>query len=569
MTYIPSPTHPRLIIQGGRTDPSGGYTYTSAPLLGETLILPLWTGFDTDVPPWEVQSVDLDTGAGIAWQTTGYLLDIGGKEYLISFGGDGGPTLPVQTGNDSLRLYSLQTSTQETGMAMSNVDLPGVDEPMRRWYPSSGSLDKRTWLITGGLKGDGSGLGFGDVYSVSISDTETVVFEQEGTLPTDLAGHGMVIGGDGSVWLVGGWVPSAGRFLPLSTAYVRTPGTVEWEIRELSSSTELPQSRRGHSAVLVSPTKAILYGGSASLSSGDLGSGAMGDMWELDLERGAWTVLRSGQISDGSDPGTGRRAIEDGPGERFEHAAVGVGGRVLIFGGESLLAPFAQASTHTEETYSLPFGMIGRTISGMADAGLYVYDVDSDQWITEFPEVSRSASDDVHGVAADDDDLDENGTEAGQLGSDASSEIVVTRTDDNGGIVLSTRTTRVGVQTTKVIVVTGTSTDLIVSTDRAGLTGESQRAIVRVLSRCSSTTLGHSHLHPRCYDPQDIDGDGGAYRHKRSHIDERQEQEHGDRARDRLWLFRAYRARALGVDHQTSTFRQDRAERVHAQTVWR
>ena len=94
--------------------------------------------------------------------------------------------------------------------------------------------------------------------------------------------------------------------------------------------------------------------------------------------------------------------------------------------------------------------------------------------MSNFPGISSSAAQDVHGVASS---VDDNGnTNDGQGGSDgdvSTSEILVTKTGAAGEVVLSTRTVAVGVQTTKVVVVTATSTDLIISTDQAGLTGES------------------------------------------------------------------------------------------------
>jgi len=312
-----------MIVQGGRSDPTGGYTYSSAPLIDETLVLLLQNDFDLETSPWELAD---GVRQGVAWHSTGYLEEDSGNGYLVSFGGDGGPTLPVQTNNDSLGLSFI------TGPDMVAVDVSGSGQPMRRWYPSSGSIDKKSWLMSGGLKGDGSGLGFNDVYSVTLT-ANNVDFQLEGSLPTDLAGHSTLVLPDGTVWLVGGWIPSSGQFLTLDKAYSRSPGGSDWAVKDLTSTaTAVPLARRGSSLVLVSASKAILYGGSTSVSTAAVDSSSvLGDMWELDLELGLWSSLLVGQSSNN----VSKRAAVVGPGGRFEHAAVGVDGKVLIFGGES------------------------------------------------------------------------------------------------------------------------------------------------------------------------------------------------------------------------------------------
>jgi hypothetical protein len=339
LTYIPSATNPLLILQGGRSDVTAGYTYSSAPLIQETLFLPLRDNFDLASPPWQLSDKQVEA---IAWHTAGYLEHTEGKgeEHIVSFGGDGGPTLPVQTNNDSLHLYSLGTSQDD--VSLNEVVGSTPSQPMRRWYASSGSIDKTTWLVSGGLKGDGSGLGFRDVYQVTLdsgSNHGVVIFEPQESLPSDVAGHATLVTQDGTIWLFGGYIPSTGQFLPLDKAYSRASGTTGWTVVDLktsppSPSSAGPPSRRGFSLVLVSPTKAILYGGSTSISpSAADSSSVLSDLWELDLELGQWTVLTpAGQSSSAS---AGKRAASDGPGERFEHAAVGVDGKVLVFGGTS------------------------------------------------------------------------------------------------------------------------------------------------------------------------------------------------------------------------------------------
>jgi hypothetical protein len=113
----------------------------------------------------------------------------------------------------------------------------------------------------------------------------------------------------------------------------------------------------------------------------------------------------------------------------------------------------------------------------MADPGLFVYDVSLNSWISEFPGVSASASDDVRGIGSDDgtsegDDGNTSGSGNGSSSGSSVSEVVVTKTDAAGGVVLSTRTVVVGAQTTRVVVVTSTSMDVVVTTDQAGVTGK-------------------------------------------------------------------------------------------------
>jgi hypothetical protein len=119
----------------------------------------------------------------------------------------------------------------------------------------------------------------------------------------------------------------------------------------------------------------------------------------------------------------------------------------------------------------------GRTSSDMADPGLYVYDVASNSWDSEFPGVSGPVADDIRGIGSSDGASEDGGDTTSGSGSGSSSrpsvsEVVVTKTDAAGGVVLSTRTVVVGAQTTRVVVFTSTSIDVVVTTDQAGVTGE-------------------------------------------------------------------------------------------------
>jgi hypothetical protein len=115
----------------------------------------------------------------------------------------------------------------------------------------------------------------------------------------------------------------------------------------------------------------------------------------------------------------------------------------------------------------------GRTSSGIADSGLYIYDIAAGTWTSTFTPISSSARSNVDGFASSGEDGSQVPISAGppNVSGGQPSEVVITRTAANGDVILSTSTGRAN-PTRTVVVVTTTSTGVVVTTDSAGLKGE-------------------------------------------------------------------------------------------------
>ncbi|WVW84608.1 hypothetical protein I302_106642 [Kwoniella bestiolae CBS 10118] len=342
--YIPSP--PTLIMQGGKTDPSSSYTYSSSPNTGETLILPLSSGFSTSSPPFT--SLDTPSAPTSAWHTLTPLSSNDGSWQLLSFGGDGGTSEAVQTGSNSAWIMDIKPdrpSVEYTRQASGN------GQPMRRIYhsTSSASQDGKVYM-TGGLKDDGSGTTFSDVYSY---DSGSSSFSALPSLPVGLYHHSSLLLPNGTVLALGGAYtsPSTGSAAvqPYSTVYSldTTSPTPTWSERQITG--KVPEGRRGASLALSEDgSKAFLFGG-ANARLGEV----YGDGWEFNLGDGTWKEVTTGG---------------QGPGARYDHSAVGIGGsQIAFFGGYGDGEP--------------------------ADSSLHIWDTTSNTWITDFtPVVASSAS---------------------------------------------------------------------------------------------------------------------------------------------------------------------------------
>ncbi|WWC88733.1 uncharacterized protein L201_003646 [Kwoniella dendrophila CBS 6074] len=343
--YIPSP--PTLIIQGGKTDPSSSYTYTSSPNTAETIILPLSNGFSTSSPPFT--SVHTPSAPTSAWHTLTPLSSSSssdGSWELLSFGGDGGTNEAVQTGSNSA--WILTTHPDQPSVNFTRQPA-GNSQPMRRIHHSATSLsqDGKMYII-GGLKDDGSGATFADTYSY---DSSTSSFSTLPNLPVGLYHHTSMLLPNGTLLALGGAYtsPSTGgaAVQPYSTVYSldTTSSSPIWT--EVHIGDAAPDGRRGASLVLNDDgSKAFLFGG-ANARLGEVYS----DGWEFDTTKSEWI-----QVANGSQ----------GAGPRYDHSAVGIGGnRIAIFGGYGNGAP--------------------------ADTALHIWDISSNSWISDFTPVSQAS----------------------------------------------------------------------------------------------------------------------------------------------------------------------------------
>ncbi|WRT67837.1 uncharacterized protein IL334_004811 [Kwoniella shivajii] len=340
--YIPSP--PTLVIQGGKTDPSSLYTYSSSPNTGETLLLPLDSGFASSYAP--ITSLETPSAPTSAWHTLSALSSSDGSWQLLYFGGDGGTSEPVQTGYDSSWISSINPSGPTASFTRQ---ASGNGQPMRRIYHSDSSANGKVY-ISGGMKDDGSGATFSEVY---IYDSSTTTFSSLPSLPIGLYHHSSMLLPNGTLLALGGAytspVTGGAALQSYSTIYSLDTSSSSPTWTAIHTSGNVPEGRRGASVVLNDDgNKAFLFGG-ADAALGEV----YGDGWEFDLGNCAWKQVTT---SDSS------------PGARYDHIAVGVGGnQVVIFGGYSDGKP--------------------------ADSFVHIWDISSNSWKSDFaPVISTSTS---------------------------------------------------------------------------------------------------------------------------------------------------------------------------------
>jgi hypothetical protein len=374
-SYIPASgsNPPRILVHGGKIDPDRSYSYTSAHNTDEMLSFSLAQEVEATDANWVSES---GKARPVAWHNMGVFQS---DEKLLLFGGDGGVNLPIQTANDSAWSYDLKADWQETSL--------GVDQPMRRRYAaSSTSWDGNVMYITGGEKGDGSGLGFSETWEVRPVNGK-LEFLALSTMPDQLVGHKSIMLKNGTLLLIGGYMPFRLDLLPLTTIFSLNTAdpSARWQSL-LAIGVDIPVSRRSHTAVLVSSSKVIMYGG---ITGSEEDSTALNDMWELDLKELTWNRLN---VAD-----TTKRAVGDPPGGLFDHAAVGIEGWMIMVGGMILRSTLFRACRHL---MILPH-LLGRNQDGAVDDSLFFYDAVSDMWSFTLPAVPTEIAQSYNGLSDD------------------------------------------------------------------------------------------------------------------------------------------------------------------------
>ncbi|WVQ96461.1 hypothetical protein IAU59_003566 [Kwoniella sp. CBS 9459] len=334
--FLPSP--PMLVIQGGKTDPTSSYTYSSSPNTGETVLLPLSSSFSTSSPPFT--SLDTPSAPTSAWHSLSSLSESDeGDWQLLSFGGDGGTSEAVQTGMDSA--WDMQVNPTGPTVDFSR-EASGAGQPMRRIYHSAASaLNGGKVYITGGLKADGSGSTFAESYAY---DPSSSTFSPLPNLPVGLYHHTSMLLPNGTLLVMGGAYtsPATGgaALQPYSTIYsLDTKANAPvWE--ERATAGDAPEGRRGASLALSEDgSHAFLFGG-ANAALGEVS----GEGWDFDLSTSQWRQVAS---------------ADQGAGPRYDHVAVPIGGgQVAIFGGYANGQP--------------------------ADSKLHLWDTKTQTWLNDF-----------------------------------------------------------------------------------------------------------------------------------------------------------------------------------------
>ncbi|GAA5988900.1 hypothetical protein JCM10908_006216 [Rhodotorula pacifica] len=328
---------PTLVVISGKV-PVSGQTIDSTPATSAALTLDLSEPIpNLSSPTW----TPFPSSGSAPIAANGALVPLSSSSALF-FGGDASsdPAIALPTGNDSswLLSYPASTSVSSTTAWTHETQTLWPNQPQRREnvYTASASNGtvSRSWIF-GGLRPDGSGTAFSELYEL-----QTVMDADEGVASTPSWGMWQGNGGppamyDGtavllpssssspsampSIFLIGGVESAQGgaaTLSDLSTAWIFEPGNKlasgTWQKIKLANA---PQDRRGHVAVPFG-TGAIWIQGGRSLD----GTTVYSDSAVLDVNKRRWTTTSSGQAVWG-------------------HSAVAVGETILLAFGYGKNAP--------------------------------------------------------------------------------------------------------------------------------------------------------------------------------------------------------------------------------------
>ncbi|BEJ06389.1 hypothetical protein CcaverHIS641_0309110 [Cutaneotrichosporon cavernicola] len=313
---------PTVVIQGGKTDPSGQFSYSSAPNSGDTVVLPLMASFPTSNPPYSL----FPNGPSYAWHCLAPLFSKDGEWTLLSFGGDGGWASPIS----DVRSAHLLTLNPTTG-TMNYTQLPeglGAQPSRRVRHSCAAPASGGKVYITGGQETDYSET-FAQTF---VFDPESMSFSPLVHLPAAIYGHSSVLLSNGTLLVMGGVTSQSGAIAlqPLDTLYAldTTSSSATWESINVPAA---PVARRSAFATLNPDGSVFVFGGA------DAEGKPLNDGWILDPQHLSWT-----QTFDGGNGVLGR----------YDHvAATGGGGQVIVFGG------YGKSSTSGENVLTAGTGV--------------------------------------------------------------------------------------------------------------------------------------------------------------------------------------------------------------------
>ncbi|GAK66714.1 uncharacterized protein PAN0_014d4937 [Moesziomyces antarcticus] len=309
-----------FVVQGGKTQGTGGgFTYSSAPSDAQMYALDLSTSFSLASPPW--QSISLQDPAAAAPAVSFHTISPLNSTSLLLFGGDGSPTVPVQTNNDSAFIVNIAGPASNHTVSYQPVPA-SWNQPMRRIYHTSEANGRGSVWIVGGQKADGSGLTLDERWSIDSSASSPVFELAPAAPPGSLVGSTSTLLSDGTLLLLGG-LDASGQLQSMEDIYSYSSATNRWTqtaTQAASNATDaasqrrapaFPAPRRDHVAVSLPNQRIFIHGGASQ----DL-STAFSDAWILDwsVNPPVWTQLDA----------------TAGPGARYGHSAVAYGREVLI-----------------------------------------------------------------------------------------------------------------------------------------------------------------------------------------------------------------------------------------------
>ncbi|KAG9048081.1 hypothetical protein FS837_000787 [Tulasnella sp. UAMH 9824] len=312
-----------LLVQGGKVDPDNSYSYTAAPNTNDLFALDLSQPFDCANPPWSYLSGSQDPassqGPAIAFHT----LSAYSTKRALSFGGQGGPDMAIETNADSV--WTLEFWNQSSVSWTQQQENWG-DQPIRRMYHSAAVYDKAVW-ITGGERADGSGFGFAETFlftgSGSRGQFTNLQSAVAGGVLSDVVGHRSVVLPNGLLVVIGGYSPSHQSMMPMTTIFTldTTRDTAVWGLM-VAEGNDVPTPRRNFALAVLPNNTLLIHGGSDSTMQTFFSDGFT---LNFNTNPPTWAALPS--------------ALADTIGPRIDHMAVGVGKNVIFGFGRSPNGP--------------------------------------------------------------------------------------------------------------------------------------------------------------------------------------------------------------------------------------
>ncbi|KAJ7592924.1 hypothetical protein C8J56DRAFT_822859 [Mycena floridula] len=330
-----------LFVQGGKTDPFNSFSYTSAPSNNDLFLLSLSDPFEASSPPWQLTSSSTNMsspqGPPVAWHT----LSAFNTSFLLLFGGVAGPNSdsPSPSLADSAWILDVYNRPQPQWTDEATF---WAGEPTRRAHHSAITVPDGRVYIVGGERADGSGIPISEHY---IFDVNVPSFTQLAATggPQAITRHGSVILSNGTMLVFGGYDGSASALTSFSTIWAldTTQSSASWTT--LTVSGPVPPGRRDFATTLVEGSKVVIHGGNQG-AIGDPPGPVLDDGWIMDTSQNPATWTQVDALTQ--------------IGKRSDHMAVAYG--PLVF-------------------FSCGYGP-----SGPAPAGMLIYDVDSNSWVTSY-----------------------------------------------------------------------------------------------------------------------------------------------------------------------------------------
>ena len=233
---------------------------------------------------------------------------------FLLFGGDGGPSMPIQTLPDSA--WSLEI-TRGSSVTWDMHSSGWASQPPRRTYHSAAADQDHNVWITGGQKADGSAIGFQEVFTFTSQLSTFSQFDTTaGYPPPALVGHGSVILPTGLLLVFGGYSSSLNTLVPLSVLFYldTTSSSPVWG--NITVPGAIPSPRRNFATALLDRNRILIHGGGDATLQNVYSDGAILDM---SLTPISW-VPANGLI--------------EGLGPRVDHTAIGIGSNVFFMFGQ-------------------------------------------------------------------------------------------------------------------------------------------------------------------------------------------------------------------------------------------